>query len=178
MKSGPGAGRPVDDPVRVHSHPGNGTIFDTMRCPLCATEDTRVIDSRPAEDGMAIRRRRECVACGERFTTFERSAITTMVVKRSGSREPFDREKIRRGLESALADRPVPTGAIDGIVDRIEASSKGGSGVVTSDEIGRAVLSELRELDEVAYLRFASVYKEFQGARDFEREVAALEQQP
>ncbi len=126
---------------------------------------------------MVIRRRRECVACGERFTTFERSIATTTVVKRSGMREPFDREKIRRGLDSALADRPVPGGSIDGIVERIEASSRGGSGVVTSDELGRAVLSELRELDEVAYLRFASVYKEFQGARDFEREVAALEQQ-
>lgn len=157
------------------SDPGNGTLVDTMRCPLCATEDTRVIDSRPAEDGRAIRRRRECLACGERFTTFERSIVGATVVKRSGLRESFDREKVRRGLESALADRPVPAGAIDDIVRRIETSARGGSGVVTSDELGRAVLAELRDLDEVAYLRFASVYKEFQGAQDFEREVAALE---
>jgi len=148
-----------------------------MRCPLCATEDTKVIDSRPAENGDAIRRRRECLVCGERFTTFERSVVGATVVKRSGLREPFDREKVRRGLEFSLADRPVPSGAIDGIVRRIEGSARGGSAVVTSDELGRAVLAELRELDEVAYLRFASVYKEFQGARDFEREVAALEQQ-
>ncbi len=147
-----------------------------MRCPLCATEDTRVVDSRPAEGGGAIRRRRECLVCGERFTTFERPAIGATVVKRSGRREAFDREKVRRGLESALADRPVADGAIDDIVARIEASARGGSALVTSDELGKAVLAELRDLDEVAYLRFASVYMEFQGAEDFEREAAALEQ--
>ncbi len=151
------------------------TLSDTMRCPLCATEDTRVIDSRPAEDGGAIRRRRECLVCGERFTTFERPVIGVTVVKRSGRREAFDREKVRRGLESALADRPVPEGAVDDIVARIETSARGGSALVTSDELGKAVLAELRDLDDVAYLRFASVYKEFQGARDFEREAAALE---
>lgn len=149
----------------------------SMRCPLCATEDTRVIDSRPAEDGAAIRRRRECVVCGERFTTFERSAKGAMVVKRDGRREAFDRAKVRRGLEFALAGRPVSTGSISDIVSRIESSARGGSAIVTSDELGRAVLAELREIDEVAYLRFASVYKEFQGAEDFGREVAALEQQ-
>ncbi|MEN8235455.1 MAG: transcriptional regulator NrdR [Actinomycetota bacterium] len=146
-----------------------------MRCSLCGTEDTRVIDSRPAEDGAAIRRRRECLICGERFTTFERSVVGTTVVKRSGRREPFEREKLRRGLEAALADRPVPDGSIEDIVSRIEATARSGSSTVTSDELGRAVLSELRQIDEVAYLRFASVYKEFQGARDFEREAAALE---
>lgn len=158
------------------SVPVRSTLSDTMRCPLCATEDTRVIDSRPAESGGAIRRRRECVVCGERFTTFERPAIGATVVKRNGRREAFDREKVRRGLESALADRPMPEGAIDDIVSRIEASSRGGSALVTSDELGKAVLAELRDLDEVAYLRFASVYKEFQGASDFEREAAALDQ--
>lgn len=148
-----------------------------MRCPLCATADTRVIDSRPAEEGTAIRRRRECAVCGERFTTFERSAEGATVIKRNGGREAFDRAKLRRGLEAALADRPVTFGTISDIVSRVEAAARGGSGLVTSDELGRAVLGELRELDEVAYLRFASVYKEFQGAEDFEREVAALEQQ-
>lgn len=159
------------------SSPLDSTLSGTMRCPLCATEDTRVIDSRPAEGGGAIRRRRECSVCGERFTTFERAVIEATVIKRSGLREAFDRGKVRRGLESALADRPVPEGTIDGIVARIEASARGGSALVTSDELGRAVLAELREIDEVAYLRFASVYKEFQGARDFEREVAALERE-
>jgi transcriptional repressor NrdR len=115
--------------------------------------------------------------CGERFTTFERSAKGATVIKRDASREPFDRAKMRRGLEAALADRPVTFGTIGDIVARIETTAQGGSGLVTSDELGRAVLGELRELDEVAYLRFASVYKEFQGAEDFEREVAALEQQ-
>ena len=100
-----------------------------------------------------------------------------MVIKRDGRRESFDREKLRRGLEFALADRPVSIGSISDIVSRIESSARGGSAQVTSDELGRAVLAELREIDEVAYLRFASVYKEFQGAEDFGREVAALEQQ-
>lgn len=158
------------------STPLGSTLSGTMRCPLCATEDTRVIDSRPAESGGAIRRRRGCLVCGERFTTFERPVIGATVVKRSGRREGFDREKVRRGLESALADRPVPEGTIDDIVARIEASARGGSALVTSDELGKAVLAELRDLDDVGYLRFASVYKEFQGAGDFEREAAALEQ--
>ncbi len=152
------------------------TLSVTMRCPLCATEDTKVIDSRPAENGGAIRRRRECLVCGERFTTFERPVIVATVVKRSGRNEAFDREKIRRGLEFALADRPVPEGTVDDIVARIEASARAGSAHVTSQELGKAVLAELRDVDEVAYLRFASVYKEFQGASDFEREAAALEQ--
>jgi transcriptional repressor NrdR len=152
------------------------TLSSTMRCPLCATEDTRVIDSRPAEGGGAIRRRRECLVCGERFTTFERPVIVASVVKRSGRTEPFDREKIRRGLEFALADRPVPEGTVDDIVARIEASARAGSALVTSQALGKAVLAELRDIDDVAYLRFASVYKEFQGASDFEREAAALEQ--
>ena len=119
----PGSGRPKrKEPHRVASTP--------MRCPLCATEDTRVIDSRPAEDGAAIRRRRECVVCGERFTTFERSAKGAVVVKRDGRREPFDRKKLRRGLEFALADRPVSIGSISDIVSRIESSARGGSSPV------------------------------------------------
>lgn len=158
------------------SNPHGSTLSVTMRCPLCATEDTRVIDSRPAEGGGAIRRRRECLVCGERFTTFERPVIVATVVKRSGRSEAFDREKIRRGLEYALADRPVPEGTVDDIVARIEASARAGSALVTSEELGKAVLGELRDVDEVAYLRFASVYKEFQGAGDFEREAAALDQ--
>ena len=162
---------------RLNRNEPHGVASVSMRCPLCATEDTRVIDSRPAEDGAAIRRRRECVVCGERFTTFERSAKGAMVIKRDGRREPFDRAKLRRGLEFALADRPVSIGSISDTVSRIESSARGGSALVTSDELGRAVLAELREIDEVAYLRFASVYKEFQGAEDFGREVAALEQQ-
>ena len=146
-----------------------------MKCPYCATEDTRVVDSRPAEDGRAIRRRRACAACGERFTTFERSAVVVMVMKRDGSREPFDAAKIRRGVESALADRPVPDDAVDGLVEHVATWARSGPGGVTTEGVGREVLAGLRDLDEVAYLRFASVYKDFQGASDFSREMAALE---
>lgn len=146
-----------------------------MRCSLCFTEDTRVVDSRPSDRGAAIRRRRECSACGHRFTTYERAELTIRVRKRSGEVEPFDPRKIRRGVESALADRPVPGDTIDGIVARVEAMAAAEGPEISADEIGKVVLAELRNADEVAYLRFASVYKEFTGAEDFEREMAALE---
>jgi transcriptional repressor NrdR len=145
-----------------------------VRCPLCLTDDTRVVDSRPADSGTAIRRRRECAACGYRFTTYERLAMT--VRKRDGRSEAFDPRKVRRGIERALADRAVPSGTIDAIVNRAEGLFSAGTGTVTASDIGDVVLAGLREVDEVAYLRFASVYKEFQGARDFEREAAALEE--
>lgn len=146
-----------------------------MRCPLCAADETRVVDSRPSDAGSAIRRRRECQSCTHRFTTYERVAPALVVRKRDGSTEPFDARKIRRGLEAALADRPLPVGTIDGIVAEAEAMQRSNLAEVTADEIGRLVLERLRSVDEVAYLRFASVYKEFQAAEDFEREVAALE---
>lgn len=146
-----------------------------MNCPFCGSADTRVVDSRPAEQGRAIRRRRECESCGDRFTTYERTESLLMVRKRSGRTEPFRTDKLRRGLESALADRPVGAGTLDALVDTIETELRALGTVVSSDEIGRQVLDRLRDLDEVAYLRFASVYKEFEGAQDFEREMAALE---
>jgi len=148
-----------------------------MNCPFCGSAETRVVDSRPAEQGRAIRRRRECETCGDRFTTYERTESLLMVRKRSGRTEPFRTDKLRRGLESALADRPVGTGRLDELVDTIEAELRTVGTVVSSDEIGRQVLDRLRDLDEVAYLRFASVYKEFEGAQDFEREMATLEGQ-
>lgn len=122
-----------------------------------------------------MRRRRACQECGQRFTTFERPVFAVMVVKRDGTRQPFDVAKIRHGLDSALADRPVPPAVVDQLVADIERAVYSVAPEVSSEEIGRQVLDGLRELDEVAYLRFASVYKEFQGARDFEREVAAME---
>ena len=146
-----------------------------MQCPQCQTDDTRVIDSRPADANTVIRRRRACQVCGYRFTTYERAAPTVLVRKRSGLIEPFDGRKIRGGVESALADRPVAADTIDRIIGRAEALAEAGKGEVNAEEIGQIVLEELRSVDEVAYLRFASVYKEFQGAADFEREVAALE---
>lgn len=146
-----------------------------MHCPYCDGDETRVVDSRAADGGSTIRRRRECTACGRRFTTYERAAIEHFVIKRSGVREPFDGHKLRRGIERALVDRPVPAGSVDRLVADISVYVGGQGGEVTADEIGQEVLARLRDLDEVAYLRFASVYKEFEGARDFEREVAALE---
>ncbi|MGH8874441.1 MAG: transcriptional regulator NrdR [Acidimicrobiia bacterium] len=149
-----------------------------MQCPRCTSQATRVIDSRPAERGTALRRRRSCPECRSRFTTYERVEPVLMVLKRSGRMEPFDSQKLRRGLASALADRPVSPVRIDEIVDEVEAGARTMAPQVPSDALGRALLEHLRVLDEVAYLRFASVYKDFQGARDFEREMAVLEDDP
>src|SRR5690606_11774544 len=146
-----------------------------MRCPECQADDTRVIDSRPADDGAAIRRRRTCEACGARFTTYERWERALMVKKRSGVTEPFDSAKLSAGVGAALADRPASAAQISALVGDVERTIRTQGGTVESEEIGRVVLEHLREVDEVAYLRFASVYKEFQGAEDFEREMAALE---
>ena len=146
-----------------------------MRCPQCDASDTRVIDSRPADDGASIRRRRLCERCDTRFTTYERCERTLMVRKRSGVLEPFDAAKLSAGIGAALADRPASAAQVSSLVAAVEAHARAGGLTVDSEQIGLAVLERLRALDEVAYLRFASVYKEFQGAEDFEREMAALE---
>jgi transcriptional repressor NrdR len=146
-----------------------------MLCPVCGAPSTRVIDSRPAEGGLSIRRRRECEGCGQRFTTYERLEPQLMVRKRNGRLEPFSAAKLAAGIAAALADRPVSGSSIDRLVEEVEASCHGAGSQVSSEEIGRKVLERLRALDEVGYLRFASVYKDFQGAADFEKEVAALE---
>jgi transcriptional repressor NrdR len=146
-----------------------------MQCPQCSNPDSRVIDSRPAESGAAIRRRRVCEACSYRFSTYERAIAKLMVLKRDGRTEPFDAEKLRRGIESALADRPVEEGAVDTLVEQIEAGVRAGGGPTPTDVLGRLVLDRLRGLDEVASLRFASVYKDFRDVEDFERELAELE---
>ena len=147
-----------------------------MQCPFCASSRTRVIDSRPIETGAAIRRRRLCEACDNRFTTYERSVVPLVVRKRDGRLEPFQVEKVRAGFESALADRPVTRKKLESMIAEVESAARSHGSRVDSDEIGRVVLSQLRGIDQVAYLRFASVYKEFQGARDFEREMATLEE--
>lgn len=134
-----------------------------------------MVDSRAAEGGSSIRRRRECVTCDRRFTTYERASIVNMVRKRDGRLESFDGHKLRRGVERAFAGRPVEYGAVDRLVADLSAFVGAQGGEVSADELGDEVLVRLRDIDEVAYLRFASVYKEFQGAQDFEREVAALE---
>ncbi|NIA25655.1 MAG: transcriptional repressor NrdR [Gammaproteobacteria bacterium] len=146
-----------------------------MQCPFCASEDTRVIDSRPVDEGSAIRRRRECVSCGNRFTTYERADIPLIVRKRDGRFEPFEIDKVRAGLHSALADRPVEAKRLERMLIQIRDDARAQGRVVSSDDIGRAVLEHLAVIDHVAYLRFASVYKEFEGTGDFEREMAELE---
>jgi len=146
-----------------------------MRCPFCAADDDRVVDSRTAEDGVAIRRRRECASCGQRFTTFERiDDVGFFVIKRSGERETFDREKVQAGVRAACKNRPVSEAAIAGLVAGVEDSMRLLGRDVTSEEVGLCTLEALREVDDVAYLRFASVYKGFEEASDFEREVGIL----
>jgi transcriptional repressor NrdR len=146
-----------------------------MRCPKCQADDTKVIDSREADDGAAIRRRRSCVACQQRFTTYERlEEVPLTVVKTSGQREPFDRAKIIAGVTAACKGRPVSTDQIEQLGEGIEEHARLSGGEVASTEIGVEVLNRLRGLDEVAYLRFASVYKGFDAAADFQRELVLL----
>ena len=147
-----------------------------MRCPYCGTEEDKVVDSRLAEDARAIRRRRECIGCGRRYTTFERAEETPLlVVKRNGVEEPFDRQKIVAGLISACKNRPVTLAAVEAFAEDVEEAMRASQmRPVPSAEVGREVLERLRELDDVAYLRFASVYKDFQELTDFERELGQL----
>ncbi|AIK43926.1 MULTISPECIES: transcriptional regulator NrdR [Brucella/Ochrobactrum group] len=147
-----------------------------MRCPYCQSEDTQVKDSRPAEDGAVIRRRRVCSVCGGRFTTFERVQLRDlMVVKKSGRRVPFDRDKLTRSIEVALRKRDVDNDrverAISGIVRQLESS---GEAEVTSDEIGRLAMDALKGIDDIAYIRFASVYRNFSKAVDFHNVIDEL----
>jgi transcriptional repressor NrdR len=147
-----------------------------LRCPYCQSEEDKVVDSRIAEDGRAIRRRRECLGCGRRFTTFERIEETPLVVvKRGGVEEPFDRLKISEGIRRACKNRPVSDEQIETLSEEVEEAVRGdGTRSVASAEIGRQVLDRLRGLDDVAYLRFASVYKGFQELTDFEKELLVL----
>lgn len=147
-----------------------------MRCPYCSADEDKVVDSRLAEDGRAIRRRRECLNCGRRYTTFERpEEVPLIVAKRDGTEEPFDRDKIVSGIRQACKNRPVADEAIQAITDGVEDAMRAqGRRPVPSFDIGREVLERLRDLDEVAYLRFASVYKDFQELNDFERELGVL----
>ena len=147
-----------------------------MRCPYCGSLDTQVKDSRPTDDSSAIRRRRVCPDCGGRFTTFERVQLRElMVVKRSGRRVPFDRDKLQRSVEIALRKRPVDPERVErminGIVRQLESS---GDGEVASERIGELVMEGLKGLDDVAYVRFASVYKNFREAKDFEELIGEL----
>lgn len=148
---------------------------EVMRCPFCAADDDRVVDSRLASDGVAIRRRRECAACNQRFTTFERiEEIGVYVIKRSGDRELFDRSKILSGVRSACKNRPVDEEAMASLVLAVDESMRVLNRDVTSEEVGMSTLEALRLVDDVAYVRFASVYKGFEGTEDFAREIGML----
>jgi len=150
-----------------------GGEVDSVRCPYCRHPDSRVVDSREAEDGQLIRRRRSCPQCGKRFTTVEEAVLA--VVKRSGVTEPFSRFKIMAGVRKACQARPVDDDAIALLAQRVEETIRSrGVAEVPSDEVGLAILGPLRDLDEVAYLRFASVYRSFDSLADFEKEIAAL----
>jgi transcriptional repressor NrdR len=147
-----------------------------MRCPSCGSLDTQVKDSRPTEDSAAIRRRRLCLACGFRFTTFERVQLRELVViKRNGRRVPFDRDKLARSVEIALRKRNVDPERVEQTISKIvrELESLGEDEVMT-ETIGETVMAHLRELDDVAYVRFASVYRNFREAKDFEQALAEL----
>jgi len=146
-----------------------------VKCPFCAVDDDKVVDSRLADDGGAIRRRRECAACGQRYTTFERIEEASLaVVKRSGDREPFDREKIVQGLRSALKNRPIDDAAVAAIALAVDEAVREFGRDVTSEEVGLVVLDQLRQVDDVAFIRFASVYKGFDNAADFAAELREL----
>ena len=150
-----------------------------MHCPVCPNDDTKVIDSRPADDGAAIRRR-SCPECSYRFTTYERlEGAPLLVAKRSGDRQPFDRAKVIFGVRSACKGRPVEDEQIDALAEMVEDDMRLAAAAgteITSSTVGHAVLEHLKALDEVAYMRFASVYKNFDDAADFRRELALLKQ--
>ncbi len=147
-----------------------------MRCPWCTNLDDKVVDSRLADEGVAIRRRRECLACGRRFTTFERlEEVPLLVRKRSGVSESFSRTKVVAGMRAAAKNRPVTLEQLQEVAAEIEEALRLEGGELSSARIGQEVPLRLRQLDEVAYLRFASVYKGFEGADDFRREAGLLQ---
>lgn len=147
-----------------------------MKCPFCRADNDRVLDSRAAQDGFAIRRRRQCLDCKRRYTTYERvEEVTLKVVKKDGTRMPFDRERIKSGLEKACWKRPVSDADIEGVVAQVEDDLyRTYDAEVPSDLIGEQIMNRLRELDQVAYVRFASVYREFKDVRDFVEELEPM----
>lgn len=153
---------------------GAGSVAG-VRCPECSALDDKVVDSRASDDGSSIRRRRECLTCGSRFTTFERVEAAPLVVRKaSGDRQPFDRAKVAAGVVAAVVNRPVTSEQIEALVSGVEEAMRQRGGEVTSARIGLAVLERLGQLDHVAYLRFASVYKDFTRVEDFADELRLL----
>ena len=146
-----------------------------MRCQWCDKDEDRVVDSRLVENGRAVRRRRECRACGRRYTTFERVEDSGLVVlKRDGSKDSYEREKVIAGVRKAIKNRPVTDEQVEQLADRVEERLRHKGPEVTTQQVGLEVLTHLGKLDQVAYMRFASVYKDFQELTDFERELGLL----
>ena len=147
-----------------------------MRCPQCGARDTRVVDSRDLDDSATIRRRRECGACATRFTTYERvEAARLVVLKRDGTRQEFDRDKLAAGLRKALTRRPVPDGVAEQAADQIETTLRtSGLSEIPSSRVGSLAMEKLRAIDQIAYIRFASVYESFEDLEDLKREVDSL----
>lgn len=147
-----------------------------MYCPFCSALDTKVIDSRLVADGAEVRRRRECLTCGDRFTTFERAELVMpIVIKSDGTRQPFDESKMLAGIRRAVEKRPVETDEIDAAINRIkQALRASGEREIKSNQVGELVMNTLRELDEVAFVRFASVYRSFQDVSEFKAEIDRL----
>jgi transcriptional repressor NrdR len=147
-----------------------------MRCPQCGERETRVVDSRDLDDAATIRRRRECSTCSARFTTYERvEAARLVITKRDGTREEFDRNKLAAGLRKALTRRPVPDGSAETAADEIETELRsGGAGEIPSSRLGTLAMDHLRQIDQIAYIRFASVYQSFEDLEDLKREVDTL----
>lgn len=148
-----------------------------MHCPFCGTQDTKVIDSRLVAEGASVRRRRECADCKERFTTFETAElIMPRVIKTDGSREPFNEDKLRSGLQRALEKRPVSLEAMENAINNVKSSLRAtGEREVTTQAIGALVMENLKAIDKVAYIRFASVYRAFDDIREFGEEIARLD---
>ncbi|UJF18858.1 transcriptional regulator NrdR [Vibrio sp. SS-MA-C1-2] len=148
-----------------------------MHCPFCAANDTKVIDSRLVADGHQVRRRRQCLACSERFTTFESAELVMpRLIKTTGNREPFNEDKLRGGIQRALEKRPVSVEVIESTINHIKSQLRAtGEREVPSDMVGNLVMDALKELDKIAYIRFASVYKSFEDLREFGEEIARLE---
>ena len=140
-----------------------------MRCPFCGHDEDRVVDSRPSDEGSAIRRRRECIACSSRFTTYEKiESLPLLVIKKNGTREPFDRGKLMAGIMKSCQKRPVSNQQIDDLVSSIEVQTQNAlKREISSQEIGELVMERLKDIDEVAYVRFASVYRQFKDVNSF-----------
>ncbi len=151
-----------------------------MHCPFCAAEDTKVIDSRLVAEGDQVRRRRECLSCAERFTTYEvAELVMPKIIKQNGNREPFDEEKLRAGFLRALEKRPVSVEDIEAVINHIKNTLRAtGEREVQSLVLGEMVMEELKQLDQVAYVRFASVYRSFQDIAEFRDEIERLEAEP